>query len=153
MTLVKFNPFRDLLNVEREFSRLAKSFDNRYGLTGRDGDDEYDNAVWTPLTDVFEDDNKYELKMDLPGVSKDDLKLSFKNGELCISGERKQAKEEKSGQYHRIERTFGKYYRSFRLPELIKSDKIDAEFKDGQLTVTIPKAEEAKPKELEIKVK
>ena len=153
MTLVRFNPFRDLLNVEREFNRLSKTFDNRYGLSRRENDEEFDNAVWTPLTDVFEDDNKYELKMDLPGVSKDDLKLSFKNGELCISGERKQEKEEKNGQYHRIERTFGKYYRSFRLPELIKSDKIDAEFKDGQLTVSIPKAEEAKPKELEIKVK
>ena len=153
MTLVKFNPFRDLLNVEREFNRLARTFDNRFGLSQGKEDDEYDNAVWTPLTDIFEDDNKYKLKIDLPGVSKEDLKLSFKNGELCISGERKQEKEEKNGQYHRIERTFGKYYRSFRLPELIKSDKIDAEFKDGQLTVSIPKAEEAKPKELEIKVK
>ena len=153
MTLVRFNPFRDLLNVEREFNRLSKTFDNRYGLSRKeDSDDEYDNAVWTPLTDVYENEDKYELKIDLPGVSKDDLKISYKNGELCISGERKQETEEKDGQYHRIERTFGKYYRSFRLPELIKSDKIDAEFKDGQLTVSIPKAEEAKPKELEIKV-
>ncbi|MFC2082362.1 Hsp20/alpha crystallin family protein, partial [Bacteroidota bacterium] len=77
------------------------------------------------------------------------MKISFKDGELSISGERKQEVEEKKGRYHRIERTFGKYYRSFNMPKLIKSDEIGAEFKDGQLTVTIPKAEEAKPKELE----
>lgn len=154
MTLVRLNPFRDLLNVEREFNRLSRTFDNRYGLsTQNESDDEYENAVWTPLTDIYEDENKYELKIDLPGVSKDDLKISYKDGELSISGERKQEKEEKDGKYHRIERTFGKYYRNFRLPELIVSDKIDAEFKEGQLTVSIPKAEEAKPKELEIKVK
>ena len=154
MTLVKFNPFRDLLSVEREFNRLAKTFDNRYGLLNRSDDDsEYENAVWTPLTDVYENEENYQLKVDLPGVNKEDLKLSYKDGELSISGERKQETEEKNGQYHRIERTFGKYYRSFNLPKLIKSDKIDAEFKDGQLTVTIPKTEEAKPKQLEIKVK
>lgn len=154
MTLVKFNPFRDMLNVEREFNRLSRVFNNRYGLSTREDDDsEYDNAVWMPMTDVYEDDNNYQLKVDLPGVNKDDLKISFKDGELSISGERKQEIEEKKGKYHRIERTFGKYYRSFNLPKLIQSDKIDAEFKDGQLTVTIPKAEEAKPKELEIKVK
>ena len=154
MTLVRFNPFKDMLNVEREFNRLSRLFDDRYGLARRkDDDSEYENAVWTPLTDVYEDDEKYQLHVDLPGVSKEDLKISFKDGELSISGERKQEKEEKKGQFHRIERMYGKYYRSFTLPKLIKSDNIDAEFKDGQLSITIPKAEEAKPKELEIKVK
>lgn len=154
MTLVRFNPFRDLLNVEREFNRLSRVFNDRYGLSAKEDDNsEYDNAVWMPMTDVYENDDNFQLKVDLPGVNKDDLKISFKDGELSISGERKQEIEEKKGKYHRIERTFGKYYRSFSLPKSIKSDKIDAEFKDGQLTVTIPKIEEAKPKQLEIKVK
>jgi HSP20 family protein len=91
--------------------------------------------------------------MDLPGVSKENLKLNFNDGELIISGERKQEKEDKDSKYHRIERSYGKYYRSFTLPQTIQADKINAEFKDGQLTVTVPKSEEAKPKELEIKVK
>ncbi|MFC2082361.1 hypothetical protein ACFLQT_01375 [Bacteroidota bacterium] len=67
MTLVKFNPFRDMLNVEREFNRLSKVFNNRYGLSTREDDDsEYDNAVWMPMTDVYENDNNYQLKVDLP---------------------------------------------------------------------------------------
>ncbi|OGU62934.1 MAG: hypothetical protein A2V66_10035 [Ignavibacteria bacterium RBG_13_36_8] len=153
MTLVRFNPFRDLLNVEREFNRMMSSFNDKFGLSRKEMSDEYENAVWMPLTDVYEDKDNYMLKVDLPGVNKDDLKISYTNGELIISGERKQEKEEKDGKYHRIERTFGKYYRSFALPKEIKSDKIEAEFKDGQLSVSIPKAEEVKPKELEIKIK
>jgi HSP20 family protein len=106
-----------------------------------------------PLTDIIEEDDKYILRMDLPGIDKKDVKISYANGELTISGERKQEKVSKKATYHRIERAFGKYYRSFSLPEKIVEDKIEAEFKDGQLTITIPKAEDAKPKEIEVKVK
>ena len=91
-------------------------------------------------------------ELDLPGVSKEDVKISFSDGQLNISGERKQEKENKDSKYHRVERTYGKYFRSFTLPKQIKEDKIDAEFKDGQLTITVPKAEEIKPKEIPIKV-
>jgi HSP20 family protein len=153
MSIVRFNPVRDLLNVEREFNRMFKSFDDRFGFVKREENgDEYENAVWMPLTDVAEDKDNYYLKADLPGIKKDDVKISYTNGNLSISGERAQEKESKDKQYHRIERSYGKYYRSFRLPEKIKEDKINAEFKDGQLNVTIPKAEEVKPKEIAIKV-
>jgi HSP20 family protein len=153
MSIVRFNPVRDLLNVEREFNRMFKSFDDRFGFVKREENgDEYENAVWMPLTDVAEDNDNYYLKDDLPGIKKDDVKISYTNGNLSISGERAQEKESKDKQYHRIERSYGKYYRSFRLPEKIKEDKINAEFKDGQLNVTIPKAEEVKPKEIAIKV-
>jgi len=132
---------------------MFKSFDDRFGFVKREENgDEYENAVWMPLTDVAEDNDNYYLKADLPGIKKDDVKISYTNGNLSISGERAQEKESKDKQYHRIERSYGKYYRSFRLPEKIKEDKINAEFKDGQLNVTIPKAEEVKPKEIAIKV-
>ena len=153
MTLVKWNPSRELLNVEREFNKLFNTFNRRYGFDDSSTNEELENAVWSPLTDISENKDQYILKMDLPGVSKENLKLSFHDGELIISGERKQEKEEKDSKYHRIERTYGKYYRSFTLPQTIQADKINAEFKDGQLTITVPKSEEAKPKELEIKVK
>jgi len=106
-----------------------------------------------PLTDIKEDKDKYFLMLDLPGVSKDEVKVGYNNGQLSISGERKQEKESKDSKFHRVERVFGRYYRSFTLPQKIKEDKIEAEFKDGQLMITVPKAEEAKPKELEIKIK
>jgi HSP20 family protein len=105
-----------------------------------------------PLTDIYEDKDNYKIKADLPGIKKNDVKISFSNGELSISGERIQEEESKDSRTHRVERVYGKYYRSFTLPKEIKEDKIKAEFKDGQLTITIPKAEEVKPKEIEISV-
>ena len=153
MTLVKWNPSKELLNVEREFNKLFNTFNRRFGFDDSTMNEELENAVWSPLTDISENKDQYILKMDLPGVSKENLKLSFNDGELIISGERKQEKEGKDSKYHRIERTYGKYFRAFTLPQTIQADKINAEFKDGQLTVTVPKSEEAKPKELEIKVK
>jgi HSP20 family protein len=154
MTLVRFNPVRDLLNIEREFDRLFKTFENKFRLTDKQVENsDYDNAVWMPVTDIYEDKDNYKLKLDLPGLSKNDVKITYTNGQLSISGERKQEKENDSGKYHRIERVYGNFFRTFSLPHKIKESDIDAEFKDGQLLITIPKAEEAKPKELEIKVK
>ncbi len=153
MTLVKWNPGKELLNVEREFNRLFNTLGNRFGFSEDDyNKDEYENAVWMPLTDISEDKDKYVLKLDLPGVNKEDVKISYNEGQLSISGERKQEKETKDSKYHRVERAYGKYFRSFALPQKIKEDKIDASFKDGQLTINVPKAEEAKPKEIQISV-
>ena len=153
MALVRFNPVRDLLDVEREFSRMFRSFENRFKVSKSvDSENGYENAVWMPLTDIFEDKDNYKIKADLPGMNKDDVKISFTDGQLSISGERSQEKEAKDSKCHRVERTYGKLYRSFNLPKEIKADEIKAEFKDGQLTITIPKAEEVKPKEIDIKV-
>jgi len=153
MTLVKFNPIKDLVDFEREFSNMFNAFENRFGISRSKEENEYENAVCMPLTDIFEDKDKYTLKLDLPGIKKDDVKISYVDGKLSISGERTQESEHKDSKCHRIERSFGKYYRSFNLPERVQTDKIFAEFKDGQLTILIPKAEEEKPKEIEIKVK
>lgn len=154
MTLVRFNPVRDMLDIEREFNKMFNSFESRFGITkNNDDNEEYENAVWMPLTDVYEDKDNFKMKIDLPGIKKEDVKISYSNGKLSISGERVEEEENKDAKCHRIERTFGKYYRSFNLPENVQADKIDAKFNDGQLSITIPKAEEAKPKEIEVKVK
>jgi HSP20 family protein len=154
MAIVRWNPARELLSIEREFGRMFNNFEKRFGFgNGGDGNEEYENAVWSPLTDISENKDNYTLKLDLPGIDKKDVKISYSDGQLHVSGERKLEKEEKDSKYHRVERSYGKYYRSFTLPEKIKDSGIDAEFKDGQLIITVPKSEEAKPKELEIKVK
>lgn len=154
MALIKWNPSRELLKIEREFNRMFNSLSNHFGFgNGDDIDGEYENAVWSPLSDIYEDKDSYVLTMDLPGIRKEDVKISYVDGQLNVSGERKQERESKNGTYHRVERNYGKYFRTFTLPKKIKEDKIDAEFKDGQLTITIPKADEAKPKEIDIKVK
>ncbi len=153
MTLVKLNLARDLLSVEREFNRMFNSLGSRFGITHKgDIDEEYDNTVWMPLTDISEDKDKFYLKADLPGIKKENVKISYADGTISISGERSQEKETKEKKFHRIERSYGKYYRSFNVPTEIKEDKIKAEFKDGQLTITIPKADEVKPKEVDIKI-
>jgi HSP20 family protein len=154
MALVKWNPSRELLNMEREFNKMFNSLSNRFGFgNGDEIDREYESAVWSPLTDIYEDQDSYVLTLDLPGIKKENVKISYVDGQLNISGERKQEKENKTGSYHRLERNYGKYFRTFALPKKIKEDKIDAEFKDGQLTINVPKADEAKPKEIDIKVK
>ena len=154
MALIKWNPSRELLDIEREFNRMFRSLTNRFGFgNGDEIEREYESAVWSPLSDIYEGQDSYTLTMDLPGIKKEDVKISYIDGQLSISGERKQEKESKGGTYHRVERNYGKYFRTFTLPKKIKEDKIDAEFKDGQLTITVPKAEEAKPKEIDIKVK
>jgi HSP20 family protein len=154
MALIKWNPSRELLDMEREFNKMFRSLTSRFGFgNGDDIEREYENAVWSPLSDIYEDNDNYILTMDLPGIRKEDVKISYADGQLNISGERKQERENKNGTYHRVERNYGKYFRTFMLPNKIKEDKIDAEFRDGQLTITVPKADEAKPKEINIKVK
>ncbi len=153
MSITRWNPARELINMEHEFSKLFNVFGRRFGVLESDSKDEYENAVWMPLTDIKEDKDNYFVMLDLPGVSKDDVKISYTDGQLSVSGERKQEKETNNSKFHRVERVYGRYYRSFTLPQKVKEDKIEAEFRDGQLIVTVPKADEAKPKQLEIKIK
>lgn len=153
MALIRYNPMRELMEVEKEFSKLFSDFDKRFGFgQGREKDESYDDAVWSPFSDIYEDNDNFKLKLDLPGLTKDDVKISYSNGEVSISGERKFEEETENHKYHRIERSYGKFYRSFTLPKEIDEDKINAEFKNGQLTVTIPKSEKAKPRQIEVKV-
>lgn len=150
MALVRWNPSRDLLRVERDFNKIFKNFFNR--VSGKEDENGYADAAWAPLADVSENDNEYIINYDLPGMDKKDVKVSFSNGVLSVSGERKEEKESKDANYYRCERTYGKFYRSFTLPDGVKDDAIDAKFENGTLRVVIPKAEERKPKQIDIKV-
>ncbi|MBN1302245.1 MAG: Hsp20/alpha crystallin family protein [Melioribacteraceae bacterium] len=152
MTLVRFNPMRDLLEVEREFSKIFNEFDQRFGFGRKeDNDQELQEATWAPLADIYEDNDNFKIKLDLPGISKDSVKISFSDGQLVIGGERKQELESENCKYHRVERNYGKFYRAFDVPKDIQEDKINAEFSNGQLSIVIPKSEKAKPRLIDVK--
>jgi HSP20 family protein len=102
--------------------------------------------------DISENDKEYFINVELPGVNKEDVRVTVENGLLTITGERKEEKEEKGKKFHRVERMYGTFLRTFTLPDGAAGDKISAEFKDGILKVRLPKSEEAKPKSIEVKV-
>lgn len=154
MSLIRWNPTRDLatfpsdmFNLQREMNRVFDSF-----FHGADEPNLF-NGAWMPAVDVAEEDDAYVVKVELPGVNKDDVKITLESNILTIRGEKKVESEVKQKNYHRTERSYGSFQRSFTLPTSVKNDKIDAVYKDGILTVSLPKAEEAKPKQIEVKVK
>ena len=109
-------------------------------------------AQWSPLVDITEDDHEWLIKAELPEVTKDQIKVSVEGGVLAIAGERKLEKQEEDRKYHRIERAYGSFLRSFTLPEGADGSKVSAEFREGVLKVHLPKSEKVKPKSVEVKV-
>jgi len=132
-------------------NRLATMFAARES-TGNGGKEALTVAQWSPLVDITEDEKEYLIKAELPDMKKEDVRLTVENGVLAISGERKFEKEEKGKKYHRVERAYGSFVRSFSLPEDADGSKVTADFKEGMLQVHLPKSEKAKPKSIEIKV-
>ena len=139
----------DVLNMQREINRMFDSFFR----TGWVEDTGLAPSTWSPATDIVESDNGYVVKVELPGLSKDDVKIMMQNNLLTIRGEKKQEKEGKEEGYHRIERSYGAFQRCFTLPSAVDPSKIDASFKDGILTVVVPRSEAAKPKTIEVKAR
>jgi HSP20 family protein len=145
--LSKWNPFRELDEIQNRLSSLF----GRTPVRGL-GEEAMTVSEWTPLVDITEDDKEYLIKAELPEVKKEDVKVTVENGTLTITGERKFEKEEKDKKYHRIERAYGSFMRSFLLPEGAAGEKVSADFKDGVLKVHLPKSAEAKPKSIDVKV-
>lgn len=146
MKLVKWTPQHSIFD---DFDRMLNDvFGDGWNLPVLQSN----RSAWTPALDVAETDNEYVLTADLPGISKKDVKVELNDGFLSLSGERMENTENNSGNYHRRERRFGTFERSFRLPEEVMEDKITAKFKDGQLVVTLPKSEVVQPKGREIKI-
>ena len=109
-------------------------------------------AEWAPLVDIVEDENEYLIKAELPEVRKEDLKVTVQDNVLTLTGDRSFEKEEKGKKYHRIERAYGSFARSFSLPEEADAQKVSAEFKEGVLHIRLPKSEKAKPKSIQVKI-
>ena len=135
-----------LIQCERPgFGRLANLQDELDRLFGT-------QAVWAPALDVQEDKDNYVFRAELPGLKREDIDVSLQDGVLVISGERKAEKVEEGVEVHRQERHYGKFQRALTLPTPVAADKITAQYKDGVLTVTLPKVEEAKPKKIDVSV-
>jgi HSP20 family protein len=148
-TLVKWNPFRELDELQNRLGSFFGGFPQR---GGNGNGEKLTLPDWSPSVDITEDENEYLVKTDLPEVKKDDVKVVVENGILSVSGERKSEKEEKKKKFHRIERSYGSFERTFALPDDADASKIVADFKDGVLKVHLPKSPTAKPKTIEVKV-
>ena len=147
MAIVRLEPFRNLLVSQKDelFNRL---FNETFPAVF--GEQEPTTRTWAPPVDIYETENALVLKADLPGIDPKDVDIRIENGVLYLKGERKFEKEEKKENYHRVERSYGAFTRSFALPNSINADHVKAEYKDGQLILTMPKREEAKPKTIKI---
>jgi HSP20 family protein len=150
-TMTKWNPFREMDELTRRLNHLWGVSPARTGT----GDEHVTTSDWTPLVDISEDEKEYLIRVELPGVAKEHVRLTVENGTLRISGERRFEKEEKDDKkkYHRVERFYGSFVRSFTVPENADGSKVNATFTDGMLSVHLPKVEEAKPRTVEVKIK
>ncbi len=150
-TLARWNPWRELEDFQ---TRILSAFNPGSSSRGHgDGNGNGDgSALWMPLVDIAEDDKEYLITAELPDVKKEDVKVTVENGVLTITGERKFEKEENDKRYHRVERSYGSFSRSFTLPGDGDAQKVNAEFKEGMLKVHVTKSEAARPKQIEVKV-
>lgn len=147
MAIVRWEPFRDSVASQEHFNRLFNETFGRFLGEGEPG-----ARTWAPAVDIFETDQNLVLKAELPGFDPKDVEVRIEDGTLYLKGERKFQSETKQQNYHRIERSYGTFSRTFTLPNSVNSDNAKAEYKDGVLTLTMPKQEEAKPKTIKIQV-
>jgi HSP20 family protein len=147
--LTRWDPFKEMQEMQHRLSNLFGRTPMRRG----DAEEESITATeWAPLVDIIEDDKEYLVKAELPEVKREDVNVAVENGVLTIRGERKFEKEEKNKRYHRVERGYGSFGRSFTLPDIADAEKVTAEFKDGVLRVHLPKSEKAKARHIDVKV-
>jgi HSP20 family protein len=149
MALTRWDPFRDMVTLQERMNRLFEDSMARSKTT----DEEMAMGAWTPSVDIFETPEKVVLRADLPGVVEKEIDLRIENSMLTLRGERRFLKETKEEDYHRIERSYGSFSRSFQLPGTIDQEGIQATHKDGVLEVVLPKREETRPKHIKVDVK
>lgn len=145
MTLVRWDPLREM---DRMLDRYSRNYLSHHGW----GLDVMAGGDWVPRVDVVETDKAYDIKLEIPDVAKEDVKIEIEHGILKVSGERKHEKEQEGKTFHVIECSYGKFCRSFTLPKDVDEKKIEATFKDGMLAIELPKIVEPKSKPIQIKV-
>ena len=144
MNIIKYDPFREMRSLQDEVNRLFASSFNR-------GDNEIMRGAWSPSVDIFENKDQIVLEAELPGMKPEDVSISIENNVLTLHGERKFEKKDEGDNFHRVERSYGSFTRSFTLPPTVSSENANAEFENGVLRLTLAKREEAKPRRIEIK--
>jgi HSP20 family protein len=148
MNLVRWDPFRELEDMSHRLNRLLAGKD----VKSHDGTDTIITADWVPPVDISETDQEFQVKAELPGIKKQDIKVTLEGGILTLQGERPEEQEDKGRRIHRVERSYGRFVRSFTLPDVVDATKVNAEFKDGVLTLRLHKSPAAVPKAIEVKV-
>jgi HSP20 family protein len=140
MSLIKWEPFRELNTLNSRMARLLG--ENWYAPLS--------TIAWNPAVDIFENDNEIVVKAELPGMNAKDIEVKFENSVLILKGDRRFEKETKEENYHRVEREYGTFSRTFTVPVAVDGEKVSAEYKDGVLKVVLPKKEEVKPKPIKV---
>lgn len=143
MNIIRRDPFRELRGLQDDMTRLFA------GMAPLSSEDSVFGA-WQPKVDIFEDQDVLVIEADMPGVKREDLDLTIENNVITLSGERKMEERKERENYHRVERSYGSFTRSFTLPRTVDTEKIKAEFKDGVLTVSLPKREETKARKIDV---
>ncbi len=138
---------RNLSSLQNEIDRV---FDRFFPSREQDQDGSSPQAVWRPRMDLIETEEAYRLHLDMPGMSTDDIKISYQDNELVVSGERTSKRADEGEEFVRVERSFGQFRRAFTLPRTVDADSIGATYENGVLTVTVPKTEAVKPRQIEI---
>ncbi len=144
--LIRFSPATDIRRMQNEFERM---FGSMFPPV-RSEDPEAETAVWAPRVDLVENEEAYTIHADLPGLAREDVNVNFHDGVLSISGDRQAEAYEEKDNCVRLERSYGRFYRSFTLPKSVKHDAIEAGYENGVLSIRVPKAEESKPRRISI---
>jgi HSP20 family protein len=145
MAITRWDPFRDALSLQNRLNSLFQEYNRGEG-------DALSTAAFVPPVDVYEDEHKIVLKLEVPGMKESDLDIQLENNVLTVKGERKFEKEEKEENFHRIERRYGSFYRSFTIPSTVNPDSVKASYEAGVLKVELDKRAEAKPKQIKVEV-
>jgi HSP20 family protein len=145
MAIIRWDPFRDIVTLREKMNRLFED-----AVTARGEERDMISSTWTPSVDIYETGNEIVLTAEVPGIDEKDIDIKIENNTLSIQGERKFEKETKEENYHRIERSYGSFFRSFTIPHNVDQDKIEAEHESGVLRVVMPKKPESKPKKVKV---
>jgi len=148
MALMRWDPFREMSALQERMNRLFSDVRAQAPVRG----EEIVQGAWVPAVDIFETNEAIVLKAELPGITSQDISVEVKDNTLTLKGEKKFEKEVKEENYHRVERSYGSFQRAFTLPGTIHQEKVKAKFKDGILEITLPKVEEAKPKQIKVEI-
>jgi HSP20 family protein len=145
MAIIRWDPFRDMVTLREKMNRLFEDV-----FTGQSESKELAASSWAPAVDIFETENDLVMTAEVPGIDEKDIEIKIEDNTLILKGARKFEKETKEENYHRIERSYGSFYRAFTLPNSIDPDKIQAEHENGVLKITMPKRTELKPRKVKI---
>jgi HSP20 family protein len=145
MAVMRWDPFRDLGTLQDRMNRLFED-----ASRGTRGGEPTITAAWSPAVDIYETENEIVVRAEVPGVERNDIQLNLENNVLTLKGERRFEKDTKEENYHRIERSYGSFSRSFSIPATVDESQIGADYKEGILTITLPKTQKAKPKQITI---